>query len=186
MNIILKKIFSLIILICISPLFLIVILAIILDDGFPVFFQQRRIGINNDKFWIYKFRTMKKDTPDIPTHLVHKSQNLNTFIGPTLRKLSIDELPQLINILKGEMGFIGPRPALHNQDDLIDLRTKAGVHTLAPGITGWAQVNGRDDLPIPQKVELDKYYLNHKSFILNIKILFMTVFQIIFPKGVSN
>jgi len=181
-----RRIISFFLLICLSPLFLIVALTIILEDGFPIFFRQRRIGVKNDKFWIYKFRTMKKYTPDIPTHLVKEAQNINTFIGPTLRKLSIDELPQLINIIKGEMVFIGPRPALYNQKDLIDLRTKAGVHILTPGVTGWAQVNGRDDLPIPQKVELDEYYLKHKSFFLNIKILFMTAFQIIFPKGVSH
>lgn len=129
---------------------------------------------------------MKKETPDIPTHLVKEAQNYNTNLGPILRKLSIDELPQLINILKGEMGFIGPRPALYNQDDLIQLRTKVGVHKLKPGVTGWAQVNGRDELPIPQKVELDEYYLINQSILLNINIIFKTVFQIIFPKGISH
>ena len=129
---------------------------------------------------------MKKDTPNIPTHLVNESQNINTFIGPILRKSSIDELPQLINILKGEMGFIGPRPALYNQDDLKTLRTERGIHKLKPGLTGWAQINGRDDLSIPEKVELDKYYLKNKSFGLNIKILFMTVAKVLSLKGVSH
>jgi len=129
---------------------------------------------------------MKKDTPNIPTHLVNESQNINTFIGPILRKSSIDELPQLINILKGEMGFIGPRPALYNQDDLKNLRTERGIHKLMPGLTGWAQINGRDDLSIPEKVELDKYYLKNKSFGLNIKILFMTVAKVLSLKGVSH
>jgi len=129
---------------------------------------------------------MKKDTPNIPTHLVNESQNINTFIGPILRKSSIDELPQLINILKGEMGFIGPRPALYNQDDLKNLRTERGIHKLKPGLTGWAQINGRDDLSIPEKVELDKYYLKNKSFGLNIKILFMTVVKVLCLKGVSH
>ena len=129
---------------------------------------------------------MKKDTPNIPTHLVNESQNINTFIGPILRKSSIDELPQLINILKGEMGFIGPRPALYNQDDLKNLRTERGIHKLKPGLTGWAQINGRDDLSIPEKVELDKYYLKNKSFGLNIKILFMTVAKVLSLKGVSH
>ena len=165
---------------------MIVVLAIILDDGFPIFFGQKRIGINNDEFWIYKFRTMKKKTPDIPTHLVKEAQNYNTVIGPILRKLSIDELPQLINILKGEMVFVGPRPALHNQDDLKKLRTEKGIHKLKPGVTGWAQVNGRDELKIPEKVILDEYYLENKSFWLNIKILFMTGVQVLFPKGVSH
>ena len=181
-----NKFFSLIILICLSPLFIIIALAIILDDGFPIFFRQRRIGINNDEFWIYKFRTMKKETPDIPTHIVKEAQNYNTVIGPILRKLSIDELPQLINVLKGKMVFVGPRPALHNQDDLKILRTEKGIHKLKPGVTGWAQVNGRDELRIPEKVKLDEYYLQNKSFWLNIKILFMTGVQVLFPKGVSH
>ena len=180
------KIISILLFISLSPIFALVALAIIIDDGFPVFFRQRRIGINNDEFWIYKFRTMKKDTPDIATHLVKEARDYNTVIGPILRKLSIDELPQLINIVKGEMVFVGPRPALHNQDDLKTLRTEKGLHKLKPGITGWAQINGRDELRIPEKVKLDEYYLQNKSFWLNIKILFMTAFQIIFPKGVFH
>ena len=180
------KLFSLLLLICLSPIFAIVALVIIMGDGFPIFFRQRRIGINNDEFWIYKFRTMKKETPDIPTHLVKDTQDYNTVIGPILRKLSIDELPQLINILNGEMVFVGPRPALHNQDDLKTLRTEKGLHKLKPGITGWAQINGRDELGIPEKVKLDEYYLQNKSFWLNIKILFMTGVQVLFPKGVSH
>ena len=180
------KIISILLFISLSPIFALVALAIIIDDGFPVFFRQRRIGINNDEFWIYKFRTMKKETPDIPTHLVKETQDYKTVIGPILRKLSIDELPQLINIVKGEMVFVGPRPALHNQDDLKTLRTEKGLHKLKPGITGWAQINGRDELRIPEKVKLDEYYLQNKSFWLNIKILFMTAFQIIFPKGVFH
>ena len=129
---------------------------------------------------------MKKETPDIPTHLVKEARDYNTVIGPILRKLSIDELPQLINIFKGEMDFVGPRPALHNQDDLKTLRTEKGLHKLKPGVTGWAQVNGRDELRIPEKVKLDEYYLQNKSFWLNIKILFMTGVQVLFPKGVSH
>ena len=181
-----SKLFSVIILICLSPLLIIIALAIILDNGFPIFFRQRRIGINNNEFWIYKFRTMKKETPDIPTHLVKEARDYNTVIGPILRKLSIDELPQLINILKGEMVFVGPRPALYNQSDLIKLRTEKGIHKLKPGVTGWAQVNGRDDLSIPEKVKLDEYYLQNKSLWLNIKILFMTGVQVLFHKGVSH
>jgi len=129
---------------------------------------------------------MKKETPDIPTHLVKEARDYNTVIGPILRKLSIDELPQLINIVKGEMVFVGPRPALYNQDNLIKLRTEKNIHNLKPGVTGWAQVNGRDELSIPEKVKLDEYYLQNKSIILDIKILFMTGFQVIFPKGVSH
>ena len=181
-----NKIISILLLICLFPIFAIVALAIIIDDGFPVFFKQKRIGKNNVNFMIYKFRTMKKETPDIPTHLVKEKQDYNTVIGPILRKLSIDELPQLINIIKDKMVFVGPRPALHNQDDLKTLRTEKGVHKLKPGVTGWAQVNGRDDLSIPEKVKLDEYYLQNKSFWLNIKILFMTGVQVLFPKGLSN
>ena len=177
---------SILILIILSPIFILVALAIVIDDRFPVFFRQKRIGLNNNKFWIYKFRTMKKETPDIPTHLVKEAQSYNTIIGPFLRKLSIDEFPQLINIIKGDMVFIGPRPALHNQEDLIELRSEKGIHKMKPGVTGWAQVNGRDDLSIPDKVDLDEYYLNNKSFWLNMKILFMTVVQMFIPKGVSH
>jgi len=129
---------------------------------------------------------MKKDTPDIPTHLVNDSDSLYTAIGPFLRKYSIDELPQLINIVKGDMIFIGARPALYNQDDLIELRTQTGVHTLMPGVSGWAQVNGRDELSIQEKVKMDVYYLKNKSLWLDIKILFMTVFKVFKTEGVSN
>ena len=181
-----SKLFSLIILVCLFPLFAIVIILILLDDGLPVFFKQKRVGKNNKFFWIYKFRTLKVDTPDIASHLLKDSHNFSTFFGPALRKMSIDELPQLINILKGEMVFIGPRPALYNQDDLINFRNEIGIHNLMPGITGWAQVNGRDDLSISQKVGLDQYYLNNKSFFLNLKIIYLTLWQIFFSKGISH
>lgn len=157
-----------------------------IDDGFPIFFRQKRKGINNTQFWIYKFRTMKKGIPEIPTHLVKDPQNFYTCSGPFLRNLSIDELPQLINIIKGNMVFVGPRPALHNQYDLVELRTRVGIHELMPGITGWAQVNGRDELSIKNKVIMDKYYLKNKSFWLDIKILFMTAIQLIPSKGISH
>ena len=129
---------------------------------------------------------MKKDTPDIPTHLVDDPSSLFTKSGPFLRKFSFDELPQLFNILKGDMCFIGPRPALYNQDDLIELRTQAGVDRLIPGVTGWAQVNGRDELSIPDKVKMDEYYLKNKSLWLDIKILFMTVFKVFKTEGVKK
>ena len=151
-----------------------------------MFFKQKRVGLNNVHFWIYKFRTMKKDAPDIATHLVKDSTSLYTSIGPFLRKFSFDELPQLINIVKGDMTFIGPRPALYNQDDLIELRTQAGVDRLIPGVTGWAQVNGRDELSIPDKVKMDEYYLKNKSLWLDIKILFMTVFKVFKTEGVKK
>ena len=181
-----SKIFSLTLLICLSPILLIVTIAIIVDDGFPILFKQKRVGQNNAHFWIYKFRTMKKGIPDIPTHLVDRNQQLYTRSGPLLRKFSIDELPQLINIYKGEMSFIGPRPALYNQDDLADLRIEVGVHTLMPGVTGWAQVNGRDELSIPDKVKMDTYYLENKSLWLDIKILFLTVLKVFKTEGVSH
>jgi O-antigen biosynthesis protein WbqP len=129
---------------------------------------------------------MKKNIPDIPTHLVENPERLYTRCGSLFRKFSIDELPQLINIYKGEMSFIGPRPALYNQDDLAEHRTKAGVHTLMPGVTGWAQVNGRDELSIPDKVKMDMYYLENKSFWLDIKILFLTVLKVFKAEGVSR
>jgi len=181
-----SKIFSLILLICLSPILLIVAIAIMIDDGFPILFRQKRVGQNNAHFWIYKFRTMKKDVPNIATHLVKDGTSLYTSIGPFLRKFSFDELPQLFNILKGDMIFIGPRPALYNQDDLNELRTQADVHTLMPGVTGWAQVNGRDELSISDKVKMDEYYLKNKSLWLDIKILFMTVFKVFKTEGVSN
>ena len=129
---------------------------------------------------------MKKDTSDIPTHLVTDPSSLFTKSGPFLRKFSLDELPQLINILKGDMTFIGPRPALYNQDDLKDLRTQCDVHTLIPGVTGWAQVNGRDELSIPDKVKMDEYYLKNQSVWLDIKILFLTLLKVFKAEGVKS
>ena len=181
-----SKIIGLFLFILLSPIFLIVSLIIYIDDGFPVLFKQKRIGINNTEFWVYKFRTMRKDIPDIPTHLVDENQHLYILSGSLLRKFSIDELSQLINILKGEMVFIGPRPALYNQDDLAELRTKAGVHTLMPGVTGWAQVNGRDELSIPDKVKMDIHYLENKSLWLDVKILCITVFKVFKTEGVTH
>ena len=181
-----SKIFSILIIICLSPIFFIVSLAIVLDGGFPILFRQKRVGIKNTYFWIYKFRTMKKDTPNIPSHMVIDGTSFYTSIGPFLRKFSLDELPQIFNILRGDMVFIGPRPALYNQDDLIALRKQVGVHLLMPGVTGWAQVNGRDELSITEKVKMDEYYLKHKSLWLNIKILFMKIFKVLKMEGVSH
>ena len=181
-----SKIFSIILLIFLSPILLILTFIILIDDGFPIFFRQKRVGKNNTYFWIYKFRTMKKDAPNIATHLIADKTSLYTNIGPFLRKFSLDELPQLINIMKGDMIFIGPRPALYNQDDLVSLRTKAGIHLLMPGVTGWAQVNGRDELSISEKVKMDEYYLKNKSLLLNTKILIMTVLKVIKTEGVSH
>ena len=181
-----SRIIGFLLFVLLSPFFLIISLIIYIDDGLPVLYRQKRIGVNNSKFNVYKFRTMKKDIPEIPTHLVKDPQLFYSRSGPFIRKLSIDELPQLINIIKGDMVFVGPRPALHNQDDLVELRTRVGVHELLPGVTGWAQVNGRDELNVKNKVKMDKYYLKNKSFWLDIKILFMTTIRLLLPKGISH
>ena len=180
------KIFCLVLLFVFSPLFIIITLIIICDDGAPIFFKQKRIGLNNKPFFIFKFRTMKKNTPNIATHLIKEVKNHYTKTGPILRKFSLDELPQLINILKGDMSFIGPRPALFNQYDLIHLRNKRGVQHIMPGITGWAQVNGRDELDLQQKVDFDSYYLKNKSLALDLKILLFTLLKTLRTDGVKN
>ena len=180
-----SRLLALLVILIITPFLLIFGVIIILDDGFPVFFLQKRVGLNNSHFNIYKFRTMKNNTPDIATHLLNENHFTYTKSGPFLRKFSIDELPQLINIIKGEMTFIGPRPALHNQSDLIELRTKHGVHSLLPGVTGWAQVNGRDELKIEKKVELDSYYKKNQTISLDIKIIFLTIIKVFKTENVS-
>jgi len=181
-----NKIISLLLLIFISPILFLLFLLILIFDKKPILFTQKRIGINNCEFMVYKFRTMKNNIGDIPTHVIKNSDDVLSNLGPFLRRYSLDELPQLINIINGEMSFVGPRPALYNQQDLIQLRTEKGVHTLMPGVTGWAQINGRDELSIPEKVTLDEYYLNNKSIILDIKIIFITIKQILFPKNVLH
>jgi O-antigen biosynthesis protein WbqP len=168
------------------PIFLIVGLLILIQDGLPVFFKQKRVGVNYSFFYIYKFRTMKKDTPNVATHLLTNPEQYLLRIGALLRKLSLDELPNLINIIKGEMVFVGPRPALYNQDDLMALRVAAGVDKLIPGITGWAQVNGRDELNLEQKVALEKEYLAKKSLFIDFQILIKTFTNVLFSKGVTH
>lgn len=175
---------SLIFLILFSPIFLIVAIFIKLNSKGPVFFTQKRIGKNNQLFKLYKFRTMKVGTPNVATDKLTDAKSYLTAVGKILRKTSLDELPQLINILKGEMTFVGPRPALYNQYNLKELRTNAGVHVLLPGITGWAQINGRDHNDDTQKTQLDAYYLENKSLGLDIKILFLTVFKVLRAEGV--
>ncbi len=133
-----------------------------------------------------KFRTMQINTPAVATHLLLSPDQYLTAIGKKLRKYSLDELPQIISVLKGDMSFVGPRPALYNQDDLVELRTKRDIHKLVPGITGWAQINGRDDLPIPQKVDLDDYYRQHKSFKFDLNILFNTFYSVFRGTGVTH
>jgi O-antigen biosynthesis protein WbqP len=156
------------------------------DSAGPVFFAQKRIGKDNEEFFMFKFRTMRVDTPrDVPTHLFHNPQDYVTRVGKVLRKTSLDELPQLWNILKGEMTFIGPRPALYNQDDLIELRTKCGVHKLRPGVTGWAQVNGRDEISIEEKVLLDEYYYKNRSLNLDVKIIVKTLSNVATSKNIK-
>ena len=182
----LNRFFGFILIITLSPLFIIVALVIIIEDGFPIFFTQKRIGINLTFFKIYKFRSMKKNTPNVATHLLTNPDQYLLKIGKFIRKTSLDELPNLINIIKGEMVFVGPRPALYNQDDLMTLRVATGVDKLKPGITGWAQINGRDDIPIEKKVELEQEYMNKRSTLFDIEIIIKTFTNVLFSKGVSH
>jgi len=182
----LNKLFALFLLLLFSPIFAVVSLFIFFEDGFPVFFQQKRVGINYTFFQIYKFRTMKKDTPNVATHLLSNPAQYLLKIGGLLRKLSIDELPNLLNIINGDMVFVGPRPALYNQDDLMALRVKAGVDKLKPGITGWAQINGRDEISIEEKVAYEKEYLNRKSLLFDIQIIAKTFTNVLLSKGVKH
>ena len=178
-------ILSLIGLIILSPIFIVIAILIKLDSKGPVFFKQKRVGINKSYFNIYKFRTMYTDTPkDMPTHMLNNPEAFITKIGKFLRKTSLDELPQLINIIKGEMAIIGPRPALYNQEDLIELRDKYKANDIRPGLTGWAQIHGRDELEIDVKAKLDGYYVEHLSFILDIKCFFLTVASVLKHEGV--
>jgi O-antigen biosynthesis protein WbqP len=180
------RLIAIFVLIIISPLLIIVSLFIILEDGFPVFFKQKRVGINYSFFMIYKFRSMKKNTPNVATHLLTNPEQYLLKSGKIIRKLSFDELPNLINIIKGEMVFVGPRPALYNQDDLMQLRINAGVDKLKPGITGWAQVNGRDELELDVKVNFEKEYLEKKSLLFDIQIIIKTFTNVLSSKGVTH
>lgn len=163
-----------------------VALAVRITSPGPIFYWSDRVGRNNRIFSMPKFRSMRIDTPVVATHLLNDPGRFMTPIGAFLRKTSLDELPQLWSILKGDMSFVGPRPALFNQADLIALRTEMGVHELVPGLTGWAQINGRDELPIPQKVQLDREYLQRRSFFLDLKILWMTALKVLSRDGVSH
>ena len=173
-------------LVLLSPIFLLVALFIYFEDGTPIFFKQQRVGVNYSFFYIYKFRSMKKDTPNVATHLLEDSQQYVLKIGSVIRKLSIDELPNLINIVKGEMVFVGPRPALYNQDDLMKLRVAAGVDQLIPGLTGWAQINGRDEISLEEKVRFEKEYLERKSFWFDVKIIVLTFLNVLYRRGVKH
>ena len=165
---------------------IIIALVIFLTSKGPVIYWSTRIGRNNSTFQMPKFRTMSLDAPDVPTHLMKEPEKYLTKIGSFLRKTSLDELPQLWSILKGDMGFVGPRPALFNQNDLIALRSQKGVEKLLPGITGWAQIKGRDELPIPQKVEMDVYYLKNQSFLFDLKIIWLSFFAVLSWKNISH
>ena len=181
-----NRIFALFILLVLSPIFLFVTFAILIEDGYPFFFNQKRVGINYSFFNIYKFRSMKKNTPNVATHLLINPDQYLLKIGNFIRKTSLDELPNLINIIKGEMVFVGPRPALFNQDDLMEFRVATGVSKLKPGITGWAQINGRDEISVSQKVQLEQEYLSKKSFLFDVEILIKTFTNVLFSKGVSH
>lgn len=169
----------------VGPMLLVAIAVRITSKG-PALYWSQRVGQHNEIFLMPKFRSMRIDTPAVATHLLERPEQWLTPIGSLLRKTSLDELPQLWCILKGDMSFVGPRPALFNQHDLIALRTEHGVHTLVPGLTGWAQVNGRDELPIPQKVSLDAEYLNRNSLRLDMLIMWRTFWQVVDGKGVSH
>jgi O-antigen biosynthesis protein WbqP len=165
---------------------LIVALAVKWTSPGPVLHWSKRVGKDNKFFLMPKFRSMKINTPQLATHLLTNAQDHLTPIGNFIRKTSLDELPQLWSVLVGDMSFVGPRPALFNQEDLIKLRTELGVSRLRPGITGWAQVNGRDELPIPVKVEFDNYYLKNSSMALDLKIIFLTAYKVFNAEGVQH
>jgi O-antigen biosynthesis protein WbqP len=168
------------------PLFIAIWIAVKMTSPGPLFHISDRVGRDNKIFRMLKFRTMRIDTPQVATHLMTDPAKYVTPVGCFLRKTSLDELPQLLNVIKGEMSVVGPRPALFNQDDLVALRTEKGVHRLMPGITGWAQTHGRDEIPIPQKVDLDAYYLEQQSFVLDMKILWLSLKQAFAGVGVSH
>lgn len=165
---------------------LITALAVKLTSPGPILYWSDRVGRNNIIFKMPKFRTMRTDTPAVATHLLGDPNRWLTPIGKFLRKSSLDELPQLFSILTGNMSIVGPRPALFNQDDLVALRTTKGVHLLTPGLTGWAQINGRDELPIPVKVEFDEWYLHNRSFFLDLKIIVLTFVKVLRKEGVTH
>lgn len=185
-----KRLFDVILAACLLvglavPMAVIALLVRLTSRG-PALHWSHRVGRDNVLFRMPKFRTMRTDAPDVATHVLSDSRRWITPIGRFLRKTSLDELPQLWNILKGEMSFVGPRPALHNQDDLISLRTQEGVEQLTPGLTGWAQINGRDELEIPEKVAFDVAYLEHRSFWLDLKILAITFLKALRSEGVTQ
>lgn len=185
-----KRAFDLVVGVLLLPLLAIPMVAIgiavKLTSKGSILYWSDRVGRNNRIFRMPKFRTMNLHTPEVATHLLRDPKAHLTVIGPFLRKTSLDELPQIYNILKGDLSFVGPRPALHNQDDLVALRTERGIHELIPGLTGWAQVNGRDDLPIPVKVEYDCEYLRKRTLLFDMRILLRTIVQVLRGHGVTH
>ena len=185
-----KRIFDLmlafILIVLLSVLLLVIAAYIKLVSKGPAIFWTDRVGVNNNIFKMAKFRTMKLNTPQVATHLMENPEEYLIPGGAFLRKCSVDELPQLFNILKGDMSFVGPRPALFNQDDLVALRTQKNIHKLVPGVTGWAQVNGRDELEIPVKVSFDEYYLHHRSLAFDHYIIFLTAIKVVTREGVQH
>jgi O-antigen biosynthesis protein WbqP len=185
-----KRIFdfalALSLLIFLLPVFVTVAILVTMTSPGPVLYWSDRVGHNNSIFRMPKFRTMRVDTPALATHLLSDPGKYLTPVGSFLRKTSLDELPQLWSIVKGNMSFVGPRPALFNQDDLISLRTQHGVSHLLPGLTGWAQINGRDELPIPEKVKLDVEYMTCRTFAMDLKIILLTFFKVLRRDGVAH
>lgn len=182
---VIDRILALLGIIILSPILLILIVAIRVDSPGPILFRQKRVGIHKSYFNILKFRTMRVDTPkDMPTHLLQNSEQYITRVGKILRKTSLDELPQIINILKGDMAIVGPRPALWNQYDLISERDKYGANDILPGLTGWAQINGRDELPIDIKAKLDGEYVAKQSLGMDIRCILGTVISVVMQDGV--
>lgn len=177
---------SFISLVALSPLFLILAAVIKGTSKGPALYWSKRVGRDNRIFAMPKFRSMRIDTPQLPTHLLSNPENYLSPVGSFLRRTSLDELPQLWSILVGDLSFVGPRPALFNQDDLVALRTERGIHLLVPGLTGWAQVNGRDELPIPVKVQFDYEYLQERSFYKDLQIIGMTIGKVIRSEGVKH
>jgi len=177
---------SLLLLPILLPVMLVLAALIKLTSRGPILYWSERIGRNNATFHMPKFRTMRVGTPAVATHLLSDAGRYVTPVGSLLRKTSLDELPQLFSVMAGHMSFVGPRPALFNQDDLVALRTERGVHRLVPGVTGWAQVNGRDELPIPIKVEYDAEYLRRRSLSFDLEILFLTAVRVLRGEGVSH
>ncbi len=178
--------FCIILLIILLPLNILIILIIKIESKGPFIHWSKRVGKHNVLFLMPKFRTMKINTPDIASHLIKEPKNYLTKSGYFIRRFSIDEIPQLYSILKGQMTFVGPRPALHNQFDLINLRLKYGIEAIKPGITGWAQINGRDNITIEKKVEYDSFYFNNKNFFLDLKIILLTLIKVLYKKNVSH